>query len=66
MTIRSSLTTTQASQPAARTRSRTSRRDSSRWHIGTSRRATVAAVGRPAASPSMGSPAAIQSDLPAV
>ena len=65
MTIRASLTTTQASHPAARARSRTSRRDSPRWHVGTSRRATVPAVGRPAASPSVGSPAAIQSDLPA-
>jgi hypothetical protein len=65
MTIPFPLTTTQASHPAARTRSRTFRRDSSRSQIGTSRRATVAAVGRPAAESSVGSPAAIQSDLPA-
>ena len=36
MTICSSLTTTQASHRAARTRFRASRRGSSRWHVGTS------------------------------
>jgi hypothetical protein len=66
MTTRSSFTTTQAFQPASRTRGPTAPSSSSMWQIGTPVRATVPARGRSAMAPSVGSPAASQSSFPAV
>jgi hypothetical protein len=64
-TTRCELTATQASHPAARTRSRTSSSRSSSEQVGTSVRATDPARGRWALVPSEGNPAASQSSLPA-
>ena len=66
MTIRSRLTTTQAFQPASRTRWLTAPRLSSTWQVGTPVRATVPVRGRLALVPSVGNPAASQSSFPAV
>jgi hypothetical protein len=58
------FTTTQASHPAARVRSRTWPIGSSSRQVGTSRRATSPARGRSAFRPSVGRPAASQSSSP--
>ena len=60
----SSFTTTHASQPAARTRSRTAPIRSSRRHVGVSFRAISPALGCSAYLPTVGNPAASQSFLP--
>jgi hypothetical protein len=63
-TTRSLFTTTQASQPAARTRSHALSTFSAGAQVGTSRRAVSPMVGTEASLPSLGSPLANQSALP--